>query len=403
MGPIEWKNIYRLAHPRQMGLIAIAHALHEFYCVVLPPIIPFIVIDFEVSYSQAGWLVTVFYIVYALFQLPSGILADKIGKRYVLGLGLVLLAIGVILASMANTYQALLLSQVVAGIGGSTYHPAGLSAVSDLESGKTAGKAMGFHGLGGAIGTALAPAVIGGIILFTDSWRLALSITAIVGIVYAVLFHKEFIEPDGPIENIGKKITISDRKIKTQIKEFPWGPWVVGLVSINFLLGVEIGAARTFTTSYVFLRSSEMVGFANTVFFVMLVGAGVSTIGIGPLADIFDKKNLGALTFVMTGFLLVLTWIVPPNKMLLIGLFFLIGAMMWTTVPVMNALTATYAKTEFSGMLFALTLTGSALGNSMGPFMFGIILEHVDIMVAYPIIASSSLVGAIAFLIMKRY
>ena len=262
---------------------------------------------------------------------------------------------------------------------------------------------MGFHGLGGAIGTALAPAVIGGIILVTDSWRLALSLIAIVGVVYAILFHSRFVEPDSIVENVEKKIVTEGREIKTQLKNFPWDPWVVGLVSVNFLLGVEIGAARTFTTSYVFLRSSEMVSFANTVFFVMLVGAGVATIGIGPLADMFDKRNLGALTFLITGFLLLLTWVVPPNRVLLLGLFFLIGAMMWTTVPVMNALTSTYAKRDFSGMLFALTLTGSALGNSVGPFMFGLILERTDITVAYPAIAVSSLAGAIAFLAMKRF
>tara|TARA_B100000809_G_C15048244_1_gene498027 strand:- start:847 stop:1254 length:408 start_codon:yes stop_codon:yes gene_type:complete len=135
----------------------------------------------------------------------------------------------------------------------------------------------------------------------------------------------------------------------------------------------------------------------------MLVGAGVATIGIGPLADMFDKRNLGALTFLITGFLLLLTWVVPPNRVLLLGLFFLIGAMMWTTVPIMNALTSTYAKRDFSGMLFALTLTGSALGNSVGPFMFGLILERTDITVAYPAIAVSSLAGAIAFLVMKRF
>ena len=403
MRTIEWKNIYHLSHPKQMGLIAIAHALHEFYSVALPPIIPLIVVDFDISYTQAGWLVTVFYVVYALFQLPAGIIADKFGKRYVLSFGLILLAFGVFLASRADTYQALLLSQVVAGIGGSTYHPAGLSAVSDLEAENTAGRAMGFHGLGGAIGTALAPAVIGGIILVTDSWRLALSLIAIVGVVYAILFHSRFVEPDSIVENGEKKIVTEGREIKTQLKNFPWDPWVVGLVSVNFLLGVEIGAARTFTTSYVFLRSSEMVSFANTVFFVMLVGAGVATIGIGPLADMFDKRNLGALTFLITGFLLLLTWVVPPNRVLLLGLFFLIGAMMWTTVPVMNALTSTYAKRDFSGMLFALTLTGSALGNSVGPFMFGLILERTDITVAYPAIAVSSLAGAIAFLVMKRF
>lgn len=399
---IKWKNIYQLSHPRQMGFIALAHALHEFYSVALPPIIPFIVIGFDISYAEAGWLVTVFYVVYAIFQIPAGIIADKIGKRYVLSLGLGLLAFGTLMASMADTYQALLISQVIAGIGGSTYHPAGLSAVSDLEGDRTAGKAMGFHGLGGAVGTALAPALIGGIVMVTGSWRMALAASAIGGVTYAIIFHVKFIEPRKIITGVLDEIGSNDRGIKEQLKDFPWEKWVIGLVTVNFLLGVEIGAARTFTTSYVFLKSSEAVGFANTVFFVMLVGAGVSTIVIGPLADKFDKRNLGSATFLATGLLLCLAWFIPPNPIILLCLFFFIGAMMWTTVPVMNALTSTYAERKFSGLLFALTLTGSAMGNAVGPFLFGLVSDETSVVFAFPTIAVASALGAISFLCMKK-
>ena len=200
-------RLFSVSNPREVWLITVAHAVNEFYSVALPPILPLLVNDFAISYGEAGALLTVFYATYSIFQLPAGVLADRIGQRWLLAGGMIVLAAGILVAASAQGYWTLVAAEVIAGIGGSTYHPSGMSIISDLESGTTEGKAMGIHGLGGVAGTALAPALVGGLAALFD-WRLALTVSAGVGVVYAMVFLAVFrpesrsdsnapVEPDG--------------------------------------------------------------------------------------------------------------------------------------------------------------------------------------------------------------
>lgn len=44
---------------------------------------PFISNDFQLSPEQSGYLLSAFFITYTLFQVPGGILGDKIGPKKV--------------------------------------------------------------------------------------------------------------------------------------------------------------------------------------------------------------------------------------------------------------------------------------------------------------------------------
>jgi hypothetical protein len=149
-------RLFSVSNPREVWLITVAHAVNEFYSVALPPILPLLVNDFAISYAEAGGLLTVFYVVYSVFQLPAGALADRIGQRWILAIGMVVLSGGILLAAGAQDYRTLVFAEALAGLGGSTYHPAGMSLISDLEGTSTEGKAMGIHGLGGVVGLIVA-------------------------------------------------------------------------------------------------------------------------------------------------------------------------------------------------------------------------------------------------------
>lgn len=393
------RDALSVSRPRQIWLLTVAHAVNEFYSVALPPILPFLVVGFDITYAQAGGLVTVYYLVYSAFQLPAGVLADRVGKRPVLSGGMVVLAAGILVAGIAPDYPTLLVSQALAGVGGATYHPAGLSSIADLESGGTEGRAMGIHGLGGVAGTALAPALIGGLAAAFD-WRVALTTAAVVGVVYAAVFQLSFDEPPTtPETSAPEKSGLAGAA--ASLLSVPRAPWVAGLLVANFVLAVELGATRTFTTAYAFVRVAESASLANGVFFAMLVGGGVSSIGAGHLADVADRTLLGAGTFVLTAGLLVVTHLLPPNALLLGLWFFVLGAAMYSTIPVMNALIAAYAERRFSGGLFGLTVTASALGNATGAFAFGVVAGEIGVVLTFPAVAAVSVLGGVAFLAIR--
>ena len=126
-----------------VGSISLGHGANEFFSVALPPIIPLLVTDLGISYAQAGFLLTIFFVMYSIFQLPAGVLADRVGKKRLLVAGLAGMSGGIALAATAGSYETLLIAQAIAGISGSTFHPTGMSLISDVETGSTEGKAMG--------------------------------------------------------------------------------------------------------------------------------------------------------------------------------------------------------------------------------------------------------------------
>lgn len=411
-----YERMFSVSHPRKLWLVTGAHAINEFYSVALPPILPLLVNDFSISYGEAGALLTIFFVMYSIFQVPAGLLADRIGQRWLLAAGMVTLSAGILLAAAAQDYWTLVLAQALAGIGGSTYHPTGMSLISDLETDETEGKAMGIHGLGGVIGTALAPAFIGGLAALFD-WRLALTLGAVVGIAYTAAFLFLFrdlettgdtttVESDGggpstaPTETPGRVGNWRSRLASHVTVPLEW--WVLVLFLANLVIASEIGAVRTFITTYLIEYAGMTAVVANAIFFVMLVGAGISSIVGGTLADLVDRRVLGVTT--MTGSMIAIgaTPVIPAVPLALFGWFFLIGLMLWAAVPAMNALISQYSQEEFSGSLFGVMLTAASLGGAGGPLLFGVVAEQFGLGAAFPIVGGVCAVAVAAFLFLGR-
>lgn len=418
MAPSFTSQIFSVSNPRKLWLITGAHAVNEFYSIALPPILPLLVNDFAISYGEAGALLTVFFVTYSIFQLPAGVLADRIGQRWLLAAGMVTLSTGILIAAGAQDYRTLVFAEALAGIGGSTYHPTGMSLISDLETGDTEGKAMGIHGLGGVVGTALAPALIGSLAALFD-WRLALTVSAIVGIAYTATFLVLFrdidttdnaapIEPDGGDRpNVETKTTTEGSGCRwsqlASLLPVPLERWVAVLFLANLAIATEIGAVRTFVTSYLVEHAGMTAAVANGIFFVMLVGAAVSSVGGGTLADTVDRRSLGFVTMVVSTIILGATTFIPLVPVALFAWFFLLGVVLWAAIPAMNAITSQYSEQEFSGSLFGVMLTAGSLGGAGGPLLFGVAAERFGLGAAFPLVASVSIIGAVAFLVMLRF
>ncbi|MFB6160990.1 MAG: MFS transporter [Haloferacaceae archaeon] len=407
------RRLFDVAHPRQVGLVSTAHGANEFYSIVLPPILPLLVSGFEIGYTRAGLLVTTYFVMYTVFQLPAGFVADRVGQRKLIAWGLVVLSLGMLASSAAPTYLALLGAQALAGVGGSTYHPAGMSLISDIQSTDTEGRAMGLHGVAGIGGRLVAPVLVGGLATAYD-WRVALAASAVFGVVIAVSFARYVEVPaaagsadddDGDGDTDGPTTASLRERARAAAADavrVPLADWVVLLVLAKVLFTLQSGAVKTFTTSYVFARVGGSSSFANGVFFALIVGSAVSTLWLGALADRFDRARLVTATFLLAGVLLLTTALVPATGAVYYVWFFLVGAAVYANLPVINSLTSQYAETEFSGSLFGVIQTASALGNTVSPVLFGAVATRFGIATAVPAAGVVGVVAGLAFLLAGR-
>ena len=153
---------------------------------ILPVVASKIQDEFHLSDAAIGGLGTAFLLVYAVAALPFGIWADRGVRRTVVGVGVAIWSLATLFTGLARSYVQLFAARAVLGIGEASYYPAGTSLLGDYFGKAQRGRAMSIWGAGTAVGIAVGFAG-GGIVASILGWRAAFYLTAIPGLVFAVL------------------------------------------------------------------------------------------------------------------------------------------------------------------------------------------------------------------------
>src|SRR6185436_20912488 len=100
-----------------ISLVGFAHGTSHFFHFVMPPLFPYLMGEFGLSFTQAGALMTVFFVVSGVGQALAGFVVDRVGALRVLMGGMALLTLSGLLLSAAQSYLMLMMAAGVAGLG----------------------------------------------------------------------------------------------------------------------------------------------------------------------------------------------------------------------------------------------------------------------------------------------
>ena len=170
-----------------IGLVGMAHLISHFSQLLLAPLFPWLKVEFNASYAELGFLMTLFFVVSCGVQAASGFVVDRFGPRPVLFAGLALLGLAAFGFSVSTSYAMLAGFSMLAGVGNGVFHPVDYTLLNRKVSAPRLGHAYSFHGITGSLGWALAPAMLVPLTL-AFSWRVALaSAGTLAFVVLAVL------------------------------------------------------------------------------------------------------------------------------------------------------------------------------------------------------------------------
>jgi FSR family fosmidomycin resistance protein-like MFS transporter len=175
-----------------MGVVGLAHASSHFGHLLLASMFPIFNAELGLSYSQLGFLVTVFFVISGVGQALAGFVVDKVGARPVLFVALGLFMVASLVAAFSQGYNGLLLAAALAGLANASFHPVDFTILNQQVSTPRLGYAFSVHGITGNLGWALSPVWMVGIASVSD-WRTAYMGAAglYLAVLLTVFWHRE--------------------------------------------------------------------------------------------------------------------------------------------------------------------------------------------------------------------
>ncbi len=148
---------------------------------------PFMLDDISelISATNFGRLMAIFLWIYAFMSPVSGMIADRMNRKWLIVISLLVWSGVTFAMSYAQNMDQLMFLRAVMGVSEAFYIPAGLSLIADYHQGKTRSLAIGFHTAGIYLGQAFGG--FGATLAAGTSWQFTFHTFGIVGMVYSLI------------------------------------------------------------------------------------------------------------------------------------------------------------------------------------------------------------------------
>ena len=359
-----------------IGLVGLAHGTSHFFQLLLPPLFPWLMADFSLSYTRVGLLMTTFFVISGIGQALAGFIVDRVGAFRVLLFGVASLAIAGLVLSIASSYPLLVLSAALAGCGNSIFHPADFTILNHRVAPPRLGHAFSMHGLGGNLGWAAAPVFMAGLAAVVGWHTAALGATLVAAIVFTILWlrRRALMDPEDEEApaHASHASTAPSRQFAFLSSGAVWLSFAFFLVTtIAFGILQNYGPA---ILSHVYGVSLVLANGGLTAY---LLGSGGGMIVGGFLAERGDRLVASAL-----GFAALMSVVLASGAMPQLTLWPLMAAMGFGVgmagpgrdLLVRRAATSRFGRSSF-GRVYGFVYSGLDTGQALSPVLFGPLLD----------------------------
>jgi len=341
---------------------------------------------FHLNNEQFGWVLASFALAYALFEIPSGMLGDRIGAKAVFIRIVLLWSLFTALTGFATGLISLLIVRFLFGVGESGTYPNSIIVVSRWFPANETGRALTWVGLGQQIGSAIAPLIIIPLAA-VYGWRMPFFVNAAIGVAWVLICYLWFKDLPSQMKNISEKeklkIELNCRHNKQE-----------RLIPLKFIFGNRtlralmlmyfcFQFANYFFVAWmpVYLQEGRHFSEAQTkpIIFTLFMAGIIGLLAGGFIADWLVKKKglrfgrrlVGMTGMGMCGLLILIAAIVKQND---IAAFCLMAANGFFAFGVMSS----FAVCSDIGRNNSGTVTGAMnFFGQMGAFFLAIVFGKI--------------------------
>ena len=358
-----------------IAVIGFVHGVSHFFHLLLPPLFPWLMEDFGLSFTGIGATMTAFFVISGIGQALSGFLVDRLGAARVLGGGIGCFFLAAALLALADGYAMLMLVAALAGLGNSVFHPADFTVLNRHVSQPRLGHAFAVHGLSGNLGWALAPVFLTAIAA-SAGWRAAASSAAMVAAAaLALLFWRR-----QALSNPPGFVHVKQEDEGISVFAFLASPAVWMCFAFFFLITTAFGAIQNFATPILQNLYGLSLALAASALSTYLLGGAAGILGGGFLAHKGEYERLIALALGAAALLAIALATLPLPSWSILPLMAGIGFCTGVAGPSRDLLVRRVATSRFGqaayGRVYGFVYSGLDAGLALAPIVFGVFMDN---------------------------
>jgi ACS family hexuronate transporter-like MFS transporter len=383
---------HRLTEWLNLASVAAAHGFSDGFNYLLIPVLPIIMKELDLSILQTGMIASAAGLSHFMMQMPASILSDYLGnRRAVLAAGLMVASLSFLgISAVGEHYHLILTLAFFVGLGNCAFHPTATALVSEGFTSRP-GFFMGIYSLGGNVGSAAMPAVIGALAI-SLGWRVGLRVVVAPAIILVVMVYLYFPEAEAARQSVGDTFSGIWGKV---CRNLP----VVTLTAIYALRGIGYRGIITF---FPFLAASTIgadsrtAGLLLSVYFV--TGALCKPI-LGALYDRFGVRLLLAMLF-FAGSAISLTMSSVTSTPLMVISMALLGMVCFISPIILTAAT-TLVDRSIRSSTVGMIYTAHEL-QFLAPMIGGYIAQRFSLPACFALFSAILVVGGVVSLLLQE-
>ncbi|MCH7322991.1 MFS transporter [Solibacillus sp. MA9] len=360
---------------------------------IIIPIIPAYLKELGQGGTAAGLIIAIFAFAQFLVSPIGGKWTDKYGRRPLINIGLLTLAISMFIFYFADSVALLYVSRAIGGIGCAFLIPAIYAYVADITTMDQRAKGNSFISAAMSLGIVIGPGIGG--FLADYGLKTPLLVSAIVGLLAFVVSF--FTLKESQLE----KVDIEAQPDSSMVKDILLSvkkPFFIPLI-ITLIMSFGLMAYETVLGLYVndqFGATPQEIAFMVTA--TGLVGVIMQLFVVDWIVKVMGELNVLKLFLIVTAIGFSLSIIANSYN-----LFFAISLLIFLATSILRpVLTTLISKLAGNEQGFAMGMNNAymSIGNILGPLLAGALY---DIQILYPFIAGLIiLIGTIIFTFMWK-
>ncbi len=358
-----------------IALVGMAHLISHFSQLLLAPLFPWLKDAFQVSYTELGFLMTLFFVVSCAVQTASGFLVDRFGPRPILFAGLGLIGLAAMGYAASTSYAMLALSAIVGGIGNGVFHPVDYTLLNRKINPLRLGHAYSVHGITGSLGWALAPAMLVPITLLA-SWRVALVCAGALAWSVLVLVwlqrKKLALAPAVPVAGVDAGARSREGDL-----DFLRIPAVWMCFAFFFFYAMALSAVQAFAPEAArHLHDFPLTQVALCLTLYMVSAAAGMVLGGFLASDPSRCERIVGAGFGIAACVALMVGFAPVPGALVPLLFAVMGFSTGIAGPSRDLLVKKSTPDNATGRVYGVVYAGLDIGQAVAPLIFGRLMDQ---------------------------